>query len=106
MKEKLLVIAMLALITLPASAELTTADTSSADYIIDSGYSSTAAEMVDRAKARVNGVKYESQSEKEYKAMPAWKRHLIDVDAYWDPATDQDTFMNHDIKMTPSADDL
>lgn len=106
MRKELLIIGILAFVTLPACAELTTADTSSPDYLINGGYSSVASEMAQRSKGFVNGVPYTSEAERKYQERPIWEKVMIKTHQYIDPADDQDTFMNHDIQIAPSVNDL
>ncbi|MCI1273590.1 MAG: hypothetical protein LKG27_04050 [Clostridiaceae bacterium] len=106
MKKELLIIGLLAFVTLPACAELTTADTSSPEYLINGGYSAISSEMAQRSKGFVNGVPYTSAAEQQYQERPIWEKLMIRTHQYFDPADDQDTFMNHDIQISPSVNDL
>lgn len=107
MNKKILLLTTLAIVfALPVRAELTTADTSSGDYLINSGYSELTAEMVERSKGYANGQVYITDDERDLRQRSAWERFLIKAYRYLDPAADTDQFMNHNIRKTPSINDL
>lgn len=107
MKNNLLILGIIMFVAaLPVSAELTTADTSSADFLINSGHSAVGAEMAQRAKAIANAVPFSTEQEQEFESRPDWQKRLLRTYMYLDPAADTDSFMNHDIKIFPSTNDL
>lgn len=104
MKNTLLLLGLVAVCALPAaSGEITNMDTASRQYLINHGHSKDAAEMVEKAKSSATGEPYFNPYEKEYNKPVTWVRNFF---KYFDPAQDQDTFMRHDIKPTPSYEDL
>ncbi|MBQ2610958.1 hypothetical protein IJF81_01045 [bacterium] len=109
MKNKLLLILSMAVVLtlgLQANAELTTADTSSGDYLINTGYSAVTGEMVERCKGYANGVPYVTEAEQNLLEKTPWERFLIKLHSYIDPGMDSDTFLNHDVRISPSVNDL
>ena len=107
MNKKILLLTTLTLVfALPVRAELTTSDTSSGDYLLNSGYSELTAEMVERSKGYANGQPYITPSERDLQERSGWERFWVKVYRYFDPAADTDQFMNHNIRQTPSINDL
>lgn len=93
------------LLSTPAYA-LSVEESSSPEYLQNRGYSSSMVDMTEYSKASANGEKYISQDDVEHyydsKIRKFFKRFFI----YFDPAVDDGKFMNHDIKMSPSVNDL
>lgn len=107
MKKSVFLLLIIAMgVMLPANAELTVSDIASHEYLINHGHSEPGAEAVARARAQANAVPYEAIKEETVwdtnGFLNFWKR----VYTYLDPAADQDTFMNHDIRVTPGVHDL
>lgn len=104
MKNTLLLLGLIAVCALPAaSEELTNMEAASRQYLINHGHSKDAAEMVEKSKAAATGDVYFNPYQKEHTKPVNW---VINFFKYFDPAQDQDTFMRHDIKPTPSYEDL
>lgn len=107
MKNKLLILSLLIIFGLQASAVIDTSKTSEREYLLNHGYSKATVDMVYSSKAAVNNEVYVTDAERDaakYKYVwPVnWLRKLY---IYLDPAMESD-FMHHDVKMTPSANDL
>lgn len=106
MRKKILFGILIAAIMLPVSAELTVSEIASPEYLINHGHSIAGAEAVARSKSAALGIPYESiREERFYESNPFWG-FLREVYTYLDPAPDQNTFLNHDIKVEPSYTDL
>ena len=105
MKNKFLALGLITMLAAPAMAEpLTTSQTASREYLLNHGHSSAVAEAVEKTNSWVNGTPYDAPAKKEYPDGPMkWIRNLF---IYFDPALDQNSFMNHNTKFTPQIDDL
>ena len=106
MKKRLLILTLTALFTLPAYAELTVKDTTNPGFMKNQGYSSSFVQTTQKSIARANGEPLTEPIEKEYYNQPvikAVRRFFM----YIDPAYDDHSYMNdHNIKTSPSYDDL
>ena len=105
MKRNLLLLAAFGLlVTIPANSAVTIEELTGAEYMINSGYSETAAEDVFVMKNRANGKAVEPLYEKnQNKFVKACKRFF----AYIDPVMDNpDNRLHHDIKRSVSPSDL
>lgn len=91
--------------SVPAMAELTNGDVVSPEYLKLHGHSNAMIEATQRTKARSNGEEYTSQKTNPYYEETPIK-YIRKFFMYLDPAYDDDSFMNHDIKTTPSYSDL
>lgn len=106
MKKSLLILMLTAFISIPAFAELTVDDTSSAEYLKNNGYSSALATTVNKSKAQANGEPLTEPIEKEEYNQP-FVKFVRKVFMYIDPSLDDHSFMNdHDIHTSPSINDL
>lgn len=106
MNKKLLILILTAIFTLPAYAELTTADTTSPAYLRNHGYSTAVINATQKTMAQANGEKYTEPIENEYYNQPVIKqvRRLWE---YLDPALDDHSFLNdHEIHTAPHYEDL
>jgi len=109
MKTKLFLIALIATFaTLPsfASDVLTPEHSTSETYLKNYGHSETMIEMIQKTKAKANGEEYVTKQEQhtaEHLVLVSWVKKVF---MYLDPALDNGTFMNHDIKTNPGAHDL
>ncbi len=116
MKNKILILGIFALAAAPAFAEATVGQVSSPSYMLQTGYSSTVAEMVGRYQAQTKGVPYTGPAAGGYYYQPLdWTdneyankaiQYVRNAFIYLDPGLDTGSFMNHDIKFTPQYDDL
>ncbi len=108
MKIKLLITALfITYATIPTFAGITPTDAVSPDYLRNHGHSNATVEIVQKTRASVNGEQYlnttdAEQGKKDCKLV----RWIKNVFIYLDPALDDGSFMNHDIKTTPSYEDL
>ncbi len=93
------------LLSTPVCA-VTVEESSSPEYLRNRGYSSSMVDMTEYSKASVNGQKYISQDDVEHYYETKFKKGLKRFFKYVDPAIDDGKFMNHDIKLSPSVDDL
>lgn len=109
MKLKALLTLIATAVTFPAFAILTDAESTSADYLRNHGYSTTTAELVQLQKAQINGTKYVAPEEPEYynaKGVKAVRKFFI----YLDPALKNDArgiYGMHDTNYSgPNVNDL
>ncbi len=106
MKKRFLTIGLLILFALPSFAELTVEDTVSEDYMRNNGYSQATINAARKSVAKANGEPLTEPVEDERYNQPFIK-FIRRVFMYTDPALDDHSFMNdHDIKTSPSIDDL
>ncbi len=106
MNKNILVLVLMAIVSLPAFAELTVEDTASPDYLKNHGYSNALINATMKSKAQVNGEPLAEPVEKEYYNKPVVKQ-VRRFMMYIDPSLDDHTFMNdHSINTTPRYDDL
>ncbi len=107
MKIKTLLLAgLLAIVVLPASAQLSAEDASSREYLINHGYSSATADIVELNKGATNGEKIVLPVDRKYDNKPIVYKWIDKFFIYMDPALDNGKFMREDIKFHPSLDDL
>lgn len=97
MKKSLLIVGILAL-TLPAFAGINVEETTSPQYLENYGNSQEAIKLIQMQKAAANGEAYEVPEKKLNFVQRFWN--------YVDPARDKGEFWQHDIKYSPSAQDL
>jgi hypothetical protein len=106
MKKILIVIGLTALLSIPASAELTVNDATSKDYLINHGYSTANVNAIHKQIAEVNGEPLAEPVEQEYYGNPV-SRFVRKVFMYMDPSLDDHSFVNdHNIKTSPYYTDL
>ncbi len=106
MKKRFLILGLMALVVLPAYAELTVEDAISRDYLKNRGYSTALINTVKKSEAQANGEALTEPVEKEYYNQPFIKgvRRFF---MYIDPAYDDHSFVNdHDIHTSPNYEDL
>ena len=102
-KNLLLSLAVLAMFSLPSFADMTIEESTDAEYLINSGYSQSAAEDVFVLKNRALGKPIEPLYETSQNAfVRGWKKLF----SYIDPAQENVDRIHHDIKRSPSASDL
>ena len=107
MKRFLLILTALLLFNLPSSAEITTDEAISQDYIHNHGYSDQMSELIDLQYAQINGQKPKYKSKD-----PDWyttdKRvnFIRKVFIYLDPGLENGKFMRDNINYTNRWDDL
>lgn len=106
MKKILFVTGILALMTLPASAEFTVDDTIDNVYLKNHEYSNSTIQVVNKKVASANGEEYAEPIEHEYYETPVAK-YVRRFFMYIDPALDDHSFSNnHQIHTAPSWYDL
>ena len=99
MKKFLLVLTLLGLTTLSVQAEqLTVEHSRSREYLENAGYSSATVDLVERSRARAMGEEYESE-----KPVRGFRKFWA---LFIDPGMDDEHFMNHDSKVSPTIHDL
>ena len=106
MKKRFLFSILIALIAIPAYAELTVKDAISPDYLNNHGYSPATIHAINKNVASANGEPLEEPVEKQYYKNPC-VNFVRRVFMYLDPALDSHTFSN-DYKINPTVrfDDL
>ena len=106
MKTKSLISALILFAAVPAFAELTTDDTTSADYLKNHGHSDDTVWGVRKSIATINGEELQKPIEDERYNLPVIKQ-IRWFFKYMDPALDGDTFMNnHNINASTRYSDL
>ncbi len=106
MKKRFLITGLLILFALPSFAELTVEDTVSPDYLRNNGYSTATINAAQKVRAKSNGEPLAEPVENKMYQNPAVK-FVRRVFMYIDPSLDDHSFMNdHDIKTSPTFDDL
>jgi hypothetical protein len=104
MKNKFLILTAALTIAISAMAvDLTTDNMTSKEYLRSRGYSSTMADAVYTNKMQING---EYQQRSRYDEHPKFDKFIRNFYNYIDPSQESDSFLNHDVKMTPQYDDL
>ena len=89
-----------------ASAIVTVEEFSSPTSLRNHGYSNSMADMVQYTKASANSQDYIIQEEAKHLNDCKFVKFIRKVFTYADPSLDDGKFMNHDIKLSPSIDDL
>ena len=106
MKKNLLMMGFVALLAVPAYAELTVDDTVSELYLRNHGYSKASIYAIQRNIADVNGEEWEKPVESELYQTPVIK-YARRFFMYIDPALEDDKFYNHhNIETTTKWTDL
>lgn len=106
MKKNLLIMSLFILFVSPALAELTVEDTTSPEFMKNSGYSKASINATQKIIARNNGEALEEPVEHEiYNYTPV--KFIRRLFMYIDPSLDDHSFMNdHNINTSPRFDDL
>lgn len=107
MKNRFLILTLIGLfgLAIPANAELTNADVVSPEYLESHGYSEAMVNASQKTKARANAEAYATYGKYPWtqKRPIKYIRHLF---MYIDPAYDDESFMEHNIKTSPTYRDL
>ena len=104
MKKSLLFgILVAAMCVLPVTASMTVEESTDAEYMINSGYSESAAEDVFVLKNRATGKPIEPLYNKNQNALVKFYKKF---NAYLDPSIENVDRIHHDIKRSPSYTDL
>jgi hypothetical protein len=103
--KKLLLLTIILLGVAANARDLTTDGTSSREYLINHGHSDAMVDIIEKSKFQANG---DAKPKKINWLAPITFpfKVLRGVHSYLDPALDQETFMNHEFKITPRYDDL
>lgn len=91
---------------LPVFAGITPEESTSPEYLYNHGHSSAVVDIVQINKASVNGETYLTTDEVKNVNDPKIIRWIKNFFIYLDPALDDGSFMRHDVKTSPSYDDL
>ncbi len=107
MKNKLLLIAILAMtVQLQSGAAISVDESTSIEYLQNKGFSTQTAEMVNVSKARAIGEEFYTDDEAAYKKQNKFVRFWRKLYVYTDPAAEDYSFYHHDTDTTPSYTDL
>lgn len=98
-----LVLALFTALCISARADITPAQQTDAEYLINNGYSEATAEQVLIQKQRVAGDPVEPLYEKKHNK---FVRFLQSCYSYLDPSIDNQERYHHDIMQSPSPRDL
>ena len=98
-----LVLALFSALCISARADVTPAQLTDPEYIINGGYSEMAAEEVKISKKRALGEPSEPVYEKQHNK---FVRFLKGFYSYLDPSVDSQEFYHHDIQNAPGFRDL
>ena len=98
-----LVLALFSALCISARADVTPAQLTDPEYIINGGYSEMAAEEVMISKKRALGEPSEPLYEKQHNK---FVRFLKGCYSHLDPSVDSQEFYHHDIHQSPSYHDL
>ena len=104
MKRSLVLVLFLSLaFCMRANASVTVEQSTSPEYIINSGYSQVTAEEITIMKNRIDGKPVEPLYEKKQNKFVRFCRRVY---GYIDPSIDTEERYYHDINMSPSWKDL
>lgn len=103
-KSLLFVLALCAILCVKVNAEVTPAQITDPEYMINGGFSESAADEVFKIKNRVDGKPCEPLYEKKYNNK--FVNFFRKCYEYVDPAQDSDERYHHDIQQSPSFSDL
>ena len=98
-----LVLALFTALCISAKADITPAQQTDPEYVINNGYSEAFAEHVMIQKQRAAGAPVEPWYEKKHNK---FVRFLQNSYSYLDPAVDNQERYHHDIHQSPSVKDL
>ena len=98
-----LVLALFSALCISARADVTPAQLTDPEYIINGGYSEMAAEEVMISKKRALGEPSEPLYEKQHNKLV---RFLKGCYSYLDPSVDSQEFYHHDMQNAPGFRDL
>lgn len=98
-----LVLALFTALCISVRADITPAEQTSAEYLINNGYSEATAEQVLIQKQRANGDPVEPLYERKHNG---FVRFLQNCYSYLDPAIDNEERYHHDIHQSPNVRDL
>lgn len=102
-KNLFLAIALFSALCISVRAEVTPAQLTDPEFVINNGYSEITAEEIMISKQRAAGESVEPLYEKKHNK---FVRFFQNCYSYIDPAVDGSSFYHHDIQHAPSAKDL
>lgn len=105
MNNKIFFTVLALAITVPAFAYISGSDTYSSDFLKMNGYSDTTIMMVNHERNKAAGLPADTTSNKKV-IKNKFLRTLYNAYVYTDPAMEGNTFLNHEIKIEPSTNDL
>lgn len=107
MKNRFLILTLIGLfgLVIPANAELTNEDISSPQYLETHGHSEALIQAAQKTKARANGEEYATYSNHAWTQNRPIK-YIRRLFMYIDPAYDDESFLEHNIKTSPTYRDL
>lgn len=107
MNIKFLSSILLSMVLLSSPSFATTAEGfATPEYLRNNGYSNSMVDMVEYSKASSVGEKYINQEEVDHMYDTKFKTIVRKFFKYFDPAVDDGKFLDHDIKLSPSPNDL
>jgi len=104
MKNKILFTVIALFIAVPTFAYIGASDTYSSDFLKLNGYSDTTIQMVNHERNKAAGIPNDTTGKKVIRNK--FLRVLYNAYAYTDPACEGNTFLNHEINIEPSVNDL
>ena len=104
MTKKILFTVLALSLAVPSFTYIVRSDTYSSDFLKMNGYSDTSIEMVNHERNKMAGIPNEPTRKKLIKNK--FLRVLYNAYTYTDPAAEGDTFLNHNINIEPSVNDL
>ena len=103
MKNKILLSLLVLGLSMPAFAYISANDTYSADFLKRNGYSDLSIQMITHERAKAANISIEPQRKIiKNKVL----RGLYNAYLYFDPAVEDGQFLNHNIHIDPSREDL
>lgn len=106
MKKVLLVAILVTVAQIQAKAVISVDQTTNAERLLNSGYSTQTADMVNVSKARANMLEYYTPDEEAFKKQNKFVRFWRKLYVYTDPAAEDYSFYHHDTDTVPKYDDL
>ncbi len=107
MKKTLALLFVYAAMTLPSMAVVSTEEVMSETYIRNHGYSDEMVRLIDLQNSQINGRKptYKNNDPEWYTSNKA-VYYVRRIFMYFDPALDDQKFMDHNLEYTNTYDDL
>jgi len=103
MKKSLILSTMLLMAAVPAVATLDVQESTSPEFLYNSGYSSEAIRLIQYDKAYANGENFRAAEQQKVRNKNIFVKFLD----YLDPSRDDGRFLNRDLELqNPSYEDL
>ena len=107
MKIKLLLVVLCIMVcSISANAAITVDQSTSREYVVNSGYSETTSDAVTVVKNRSQGLEYYTPAEQRYRNSNGIFKFFRNLFNYTDPAADDYSFFHHDVEPAPAYTDL